>query len=100
MSGTIPYSTYIPSCCGQGLRLCFHGSHFTPSPVHQSLCRQAVVSLLMLVDAEARYFDGGCSADDTDECKQFLVVVLPLLCRVERLLGGRPLARARVCSGN
>ena len=54
----------------------------------------------MLVDNEARYIDGGCSADDTDECKEFLVVVLTPLCRVERLLGGRPLARARVCSGN
>jgi hypothetical protein len=54
----------------------------------------------MLVDNEARFFDGGCSADDTDECKEFLVIVLTLLWRVERLLGGRPLARARVCSGN
>ena len=53
----------------------------------------------MLVDAEARYFDSVCSADDTDECKEFLVVLTPLY-RVERLLGGRPLARARVCRGN
>ena len=56
--------------------------------------------MLMLVDTAARYFDGGCNADDTDECKEFLVVILTLLCRVERQLGGRPLARARVCGGN
>jgi hypothetical protein len=54
----------------------------------------------MLVDTEARYFEGGCSADYTGECKEFLVIVLTLLRRVERLLGGRPLARARVCIGN
>jgi hypothetical protein len=56
--------------------------------------------MLMLVYTEDRYFDGGYSADDTDECKEFLVIVLTLLCRVECQLGGRPLTRARVCSGN
>jgi len=77
---------------------------FTARTSHSLLCTShgtgRQLSLLMLVDTAARYFDGGCSADDTDEGKELLVIVLTLLCRVERLLGGRPLARARVCSGN
>ena len=45
-------------------------------------------------------FNCGCSALYRALNVKVILFVLTLLCRMERLLGGRPAARVRVCSGS